>query len=130
MRPDGVLETSIYVDDLGKAERFYRDVIGLEVHSRVEGRHVFFRCGDAMLLLFDPEATLGVPADVPAHGATGPGHVAFGVETGCLEAWRDHLAGSGVPIEADHTWPNGARSVYFRDPAGNSLEIAERRLWG
>ena len=26
-------------------------------------------------------------------------------------------------------WPNGARSLYFRDPAGNSVEIAEPRLW-
>jgi catechol 2,3-dioxygenase-like lactoylglutathione lyase family enzyme len=26
-------------------------------------------------------------------------------------------------------WPNGAHSMYFRDPAGNSLEIAERALW-
>ena len=27
------------------------------------------------------------------------------------------------------TWPNGARSIYFRDPAGNSLECAEPGLW-
>jgi catechol 2,3-dioxygenase-like lactoylglutathione lyase family enzyme len=46
-----------------------------------------------------------------------------------IEAWREQLVKAGVAIEADFTWPNGARSIYFRDPAGNSVEIAEPRLW-
>lgn len=47
-----------------------------------------------------------------------------------MDAWRGHLEQSGVTIEADFRWPNGARSIYFRDPDGNSLEIAEPKLWG
>ncbi len=39
------------------------------------------------------------------------------------------LEAEGVAIEADFRWPNGARSLYFRDPAGNSLECAEAKLW-
>ena len=35
-----------------------------------------------------------------------------------------------IAIESEITWKNGARSVYFRDPAGNSLEFAEPKLWG
>ena len=53
-----IVETAIYVDDLGRAEAFYRDVLGLEVIGREEGRHVFFRVGDGVLLAFSPEATL------------------------------------------------------------------------
>ena len=41
---------------------------------------------------------------------------------------------AGVAIEADFRWPGGdgvpgARSIYVRDPAGNSVEFAEPRLW-
>ncbi len=39
--------------------------------------------------------------------------------------WKKH----GIAIEADFDWPNGAHSIYFRDPSGNSLEIAEPKLW-
>ena len=49
------------------------------------------------------------------------------------DVWMEaagRLEEAGVAIEADFRWPNGARSIYFRDPAGNSLEIAEPKLWG
>jgi catechol 2,3-dioxygenase-like lactoylglutathione lyase family enzyme len=130
MRPQGILETSLYVDDLDAAQAFYGDVLGLELHGRVEGRHVFFRCGDGMLLLFDPEATSRPAGMTPAHGARGPGHVAFSVEAGDLGRWRDRITAAGVAIEAELTWPTGVRSIYFRDPAGNSLEIGSPEIWG
>jgi len=134
MHPDGILETALYADDLAAAKAFYGTVIGLSVISEVAGRHVFFRCGDGVLLLFDPAATAQPPSDssmpVPPHGAHGPGHACFRVAGDALDGWRDHLEEAGIAIEADFRWPNGARSIYFRDPAGNSLEISEPRLWG
>ena len=130
MKPLTVLETSLYAVDLAAAEVFYRDVLELPLYSRQPGRHVFFRCGDAMLLLFNPEATVLPPGDVPAHGATGPGHVAFAVGDGDLAAWQAKLEQRGVEIEASLSWPNGGRSIYFRDPAGNSLELITPRSWG
>ena len=57
MSPDGILETCLYVSDLEAAERFYRDVLGLEFDSRQPGRHVFLRLGTQMLLLFLFNAT-------------------------------------------------------------------------
>ncbi len=79
-----VLETSLYVDDLDAAERFYHGVLELEVHGRHPGRHVFFRCGGGVLLVFAPAATAVATAvvdgtSIPPHGADGPGHVAFAV---------------------------------------------------
>ncbi|MEL7014227.1 MAG: VOC family protein, partial [Pseudomonadota bacterium] len=53
----------------------------------------------------------------------------FGASRDEIAAWRARLDAAGHPIEADFDWPNGARSIYFRDPAGNSIEIAEPRLW-
>jgi predicted enzyme related to lactoylglutathione lyase len=35
-----------------------------------------------------------------------------------------------VAIEKIVDWPGGGRSLYFRDPAGNSLELATPRIWG
>lgn len=46
-----------------------------------------------------------------------------------MDGMASRLLSHGVAIEADFLWPNGARSIYFRDPAGNSLECAEARLW-
>lgn len=130
---DGVLEACLYVNDLEAAERFYRDVLGLAYVSRISGRHLFLRCGGQMLFLFDPTATevenLDAPFPVPRHGARGAGHICLHTDAVGVARWRDHLEAKGVAIESDFAWPNGARSIYFRDPAGNSLEIAERRLW-
>jgi catechol 2,3-dioxygenase-like lactoylglutathione lyase family enzyme len=126
---EAIVETAIYVDDLDAAETFYRDVLGLEVIGREAGRHVFFRVGDGVLLAFNPEATLR--GDVlPSHGARGPGHFALGVRTDNLDDWRRRLEGHGVVIEKEVEWPRGGRSIYFRDPAGNSVELVTPGLWG
>lgn len=42
---EGILETSLYVDDLDAAEHFYAELLGLEVIISQPGRHVFLRCG-------------------------------------------------------------------------------------
>ncbi|MHB1561311.1 MAG: VOC family protein [Isosphaeraceae bacterium] len=125
-----VVETGVYADDLDAAERFYRDVLGLAVHMKEAGRHVFFQVGDGgMLLIFRPDETMrGSP--LPAHGARGPGHFALGIATADLDAWRIRLAQQGVPVEHEETWPGGGRSLYFRDPAGNSVELITPGVWG
>lgn len=130
--PPAILETALYAEDLDAAEAFYGGLIGLPVVIRVPGRHVFFRVGAAMLLVFDPRATARPPRSgppVPPHGAHGPGHMCFTAESDELDAWAKLLPAAGVAIEADFLWPNGARSIYVRDPAGNSIEFAEPRLW-
>jgi catechol 2,3-dioxygenase-like lactoylglutathione lyase family enzyme len=125
-----LVETSVYVDDLDRAERFYRDVLGLAPIGKEAGRHVFFRVGDAdVLLLFRADETLR-GLTLPAHGARGPGHFAFGVDAGTLDAWRERLAVHGVDLEKEMEWPRGGSSLYFRDPAGNSVELITPGLWG
>jgi catechol 2,3-dioxygenase-like lactoylglutathione lyase family enzyme len=131
MRPLGrVLETVLYVDDLDVASRFYADVLGLEQDSAQAGLFSFFKIGQAMLLLFDPKASATDRGSIPPHGAHGRGHACFAVAASELAPWRDRLESSGVAIEAVHDWPRGGRSIYFRDPAGNSLELATPLIWG
>ncbi len=130
-----MLETSLYARDLDAAERFYGEVLGLERIAKVEGRHVFFRCGPAVLLIFNPDTTSRVPTyvggrAVPLHGAEGAGHAAFAVAAEALERWKRRLAERGVPVESEVDWPGGGRSLYLRDPAGNSIELATPAVWG
>ena len=124
----GVLETVLYVEDLAGAERFYVGVLGFRKLSGEPGRSLFLRAGGSVLLLFRAEATER-PGPLPPHGARGPGHVCFHVPEGAYEAWKDYLPSRGVPLLQEQAWPAGGRSVYFHDPEGNLLEIADRDLW-
>ncbi len=135
MKPSAILESALYVTDLAAAEAFYAGILGLERIAASEGRHVFFRCGPGVLLLFDASATTEPPPPdarlpVPPHGAAGEGHLCFAATAGEIGPWKSFLEGKGVAIEADFEWPSGGRSIYFRDPSGNSLEFAEPRIWG
>lgn len=125
----GVLETVLYAPDLDAAERFYSGLLGLAVDSRKPGLFVFFRIGQAMLLVFDPVASRQ-NRQVPAHGTDGPGHLCFAVPEAELPAWRAQLQDHGFAIEHEERWPRGGWSFYVRDPAGNSVEFATPRIWG
>ena len=134
MTPTGILETVLYARDLCGIEEFYRRVLGLEPFAKAEGRQVFYKVGEQMLLIFNPLMTTKPPADdaklpVPPHGADGEGHVCFRASAGEIDKWLAHLEQQSVPIEADFEWPDGGRSIYFRDPSGNSLEFAEPKIW-
>lgn len=130
---EGVLEAALYASDLNAAEHFYGTVLGLERIARHDDRHIFFRCGQTVVLIFNADETVKAAPPgalpVPPHGARGAGHLCFRVSGDRLDEMVAKLTAAGVAIEADFRWPTGARSIYFRDPAGNSLECAEPKLW-
>jgi catechol 2,3-dioxygenase-like lactoylglutathione lyase family enzyme len=135
MHPQGILETVLYAPNLDRCVDFYRRAIGLTPFATEANRHVFFRCGDAVFLLFNPDTTSMVQttvagAPIPLHGARGAGHVAFRIAAAELPAWRAHLIANGVAIETEVHWPGGGQSIYVRDPAGNSVELATAAVWG
>jgi catechol 2,3-dioxygenase-like lactoylglutathione lyase family enzyme len=136
MQLDRILETVLYCPDLPAATAFYRDVLGLTPAIEPTERHAFFRCGSGMLLLFSPEITRradvvpAIGAPLPEHGASGHGHMAFAVSSEQFDAYKAQLAARGVAIEQEVAWPQGGRSLYFRDPAGNCLEFATPDIWG
>jgi catechol 2,3-dioxygenase-like lactoylglutathione lyase family enzyme len=130
LKIQAVIETAVYVDDLQAAEAFYHTVLGLPVLSKEPGRHVFFRVADNQVLLaFRAETTLKGDL-LPSHGATGPGHFALGVEADTFDAWRNLLQGHAVAIEKEVVWPRGGKSLYFRDPARNLVELITPGVWG
>ena len=126
----GIHETVLYAPDLDTTVGFYERVFGFP-RITLSDRGASFRVDNtSVLLLFQPElAADETDGKVPAHGATGPGHICFSCEPDGLGAWRARLKKLGIAIEMERDWPTGARSIYFRDPAGNSVEIADGDIW-
>ena len=129
MQPSKIFETVLYAEDLAAAERFYHEALGLEVLER-SNLTVVFRCGGGVLLIFDPRKSAAPDRDVPSHGTTAVGHIAFAAKPEDLDAWREQLRQAGVPIEREVDWDEGGHSIYFRDPAGNVVELAPPTIWG
>lgn len=127
-----VLETCLYADDLVAAEAFYRDILGLELHSKVAGRHLFFKLEGSMLLIFNPQASAKA-GDVPSHTGRAGGHACFAISDSELAAWETRLKAHGLSVTR-YTWANAegqsrGDSLYFTDPAGNVLELAPTSIW-
>lgn len=123
-----IIETSLYVNNIDEAEDFYSNLFGLKSYSKAAPRHVFFKIGEGMLLLFDANQSRS-GGSVPAHGMKGQGHVALAIQHDEIDFWKRRLRIQNVAIEQEVTWPSGGKSIYFRDPSGNSLELVTPDTW-
>jgi catechol 2,3-dioxygenase-like lactoylglutathione lyase family enzyme len=123
---EGILETVLYCTT-GTEEatrKFYQDVLGLR---RIGGSS--YRVGGDVFLLFNSDKS-GVQTEPPPHGASGGVHVCFLTSPDAYEGWKSKIAGSDIEFIQEITWDeSGFRSFYFKDPAGNLLEIADGDLW-
>lgn len=126
----GVLETVLYHEPAERAaiEHFYGELLGLPAVAGWEDG-IAFRIGGGVLLLFD-RVRLGLRAGpIADHGTSGAGHACLQTRNADdLERWRALLEAAGVEILHDHAWGD-RRSLYFKDPAANLLEIADGDLW-
>jgi catechol 2,3-dioxygenase-like lactoylglutathione lyase family enzyme len=130
---DRVIETCLHVDDLDRAEAFYRDALGLAPIAGDQRFRGFDVGGKSVLLLFrrgGTHQTVQLPGGtIPPHGGQGELHVAFAIAADELAAWEARLAAHGVAIEGRMVWPAGGSSLYFRDPDRHLLELATPGLW-
>ena len=123
MKLDGIGHVLLRVADLERARKFYTEVLGFEVMEQDPEHGGLFMAlaGHAHTLDLFPAAEPQAPPRAP--GSPGLGHVAFRVDSGAAlrEAYFD-LRDHGVTITraVDHV---SQRSIYFRDPDGNTLEI-------
>jgi catechol 2,3-dioxygenase-like lactoylglutathione lyase family enzyme len=129
-----LLESAIYVDDIRRSADFYIDLFGFPVLVRddrricaldVTGEQVFllFRKGETR----NPVITEG--GIIPPHDGEGEMHFAFGIDASTYEEWKSRLNGRNIAIESEVRWPHGGRSIYFRDPDNNCVELATRGTW-
>ncbi len=124
--------------DLNKTRDFWENVLGfrpvrcdiIKIKEGGEIRHIFFDTGrDQLVAFMEARDVPGVPVEYDAGINRGLGvpaafyHFAFeaGTETS-LEQKRQELTAKGVQVTeiVDHDW---AKSIYFRDPNGMSLEF-------
>src|SRR5437016_32340 len=84
------------VVDLDRAERFYTEVLGLEVAQRFGRHQVLLRCGVQMLALFE-RADLQPPVTDRIENPLGKGHHAFQVSPADFRAALDTFQTRGVP---------------------------------
>ena len=125
-----ILETVLYAENLEECHEFYTRVLGLEVILFDPERDIFLKCDGGVLIIFRASKTVVADAGVPPHGTSGVGHMAFAATDQEIDEWKLKFLENGVEVIQEVTWKNGARSIYFRDPADNVLEFATPRLWG
>lgn len=130
---DRVLETSLYVDDLDRAGRFYEQVLELRSLTSDARFRAYDVGGRSVLLLFRRGFTLETVrmpgGTIPPHDGHGPLHIAFAIAAAELPQWEARLAAHGVAVEGRTRWSRGGDSIYFRDPDGHLLELATPGLW-
>jgi lactoylglutathione lyase len=111
----GVYEIAIPVADLARAERFYREILGLEVGLRDDARRwLFLRAGGEAGMVVLQETPAGFPSM----------HFAFTVDGAEIDEAASQLVDHGVAVAGPHhhAWMP-ATSVYFEDPDGHQLEL-------
>ncbi len=96
--------------DLPRLERFYTDVLGLEVLRRDESRSVWLDAGGTILMLERRE-----PREPPIDPASME-LVCFAVTPPDARTLLERLAAAGIPVEG-----RTAFTVYFRDPDGRRV---------
>jgi catechol 2,3-dioxygenase-like lactoylglutathione lyase family enzyme len=130
---DRVIETCLYVDDLGRAAHFYEQVLELGLLTSDARFRAYDVGGKSVLLLFRRGATLQTVhmpgGTIPPHDGHGPLHLAFAVALDEMAQWEQRLRGQGIAIEGRTQWSRGGHSIYFRDPDRHLLELATPGLW-
>lgn len=113
---DGFAELTLQARDREALERFYVDLIELEVLAREEDR-TWLKVGEhARLGLWTPgEKEFGDEGGEHVHHA-------YSVSPGTLDALVERLRGAGVEVRGPVEHPGGDRSLYCEDPEGNLIE--------
>jgi catechol 2,3-dioxygenase-like lactoylglutathione lyase family enzyme len=117
-----IKETCLYVNNLVEAKRFYHEILELPLISYIPGKHLFLRVGESVLLLFNPEDSK-LKLSPPAHFGGGEQHFAFEINDEEYETAKQEIKSKGIKIIDEVLWQSGKKSFYFKDPAGNVLEI-------
>jgi catechol-2,3-dioxygenase len=126
MKINKVVARCIYSSGLDGMKRFYAGILGLPVVQEEKGKFVSLKAGRSMLLVFNPARTSVDNDSLPAHGAASPPaslHFAMEIEEHGYERWNDLLAKSRIAVEKEVSWKGRGRSLHFRDPAGNLVEL-------
>ncbi|MBI2361081.1 MAG: VOC family protein [Deltaproteobacteria bacterium] len=115
----------LIVEDLDRAVKFYREVLGLPLSHR-SGEYAQFATGGTRFGLYTRKGmgqTLGAPLAKPAEDAPG---FEIGFKVADVDKALQELVASGAtPAMPPTTRPWGQRTAYLRDPDGHLIELAQ-----
>ncbi len=113
---NGMRHIALEVPDLEACERFYTEIMGMEVLNRANENLVYLTCGNDNL-------SLG-RAKSPAEAGGCMDHFGFIADSKQdLEDWFQFMKARDVPLlDEPHDHKDGARSFHCTDPAGNVIQ--------
>ena len=113
--------TVIFVRDMAAMRRFYEDVLALSLQRELSPNWIEYVIGSNTLALARPSRTA---ADAPTPAGSASLQLAFKVSPAEVDACAEELVRRGVALMSPPTnQPFGHRTLFFRDPDGNLLEI-------
>ncbi|MCI0401441.1 MAG: VOC family protein [Gammaproteobacteria bacterium] len=115
----GLRHVALNVRNLEACERFYVDLLGMNVEWRPDANNVYLCSGNDNLALHR------TPNNQPLGGPQHLAHIGFIVKTPeQVDAWYAYLRSQGVTTKAaPKTHRDGARSFYCDDPDGNTVQL-------
>ena len=113
--------TVIFVRDMAAMRHFYEDILCFAPLRELSPQWIEYRVGANTLALARPSRTA---ADAPTPQGSAALQLAFKVSVADVDKCADELAQKGVALLSPPTDQSfGHRTLFFRDPDGNVLEI-------
>jgi catechol 2,3-dioxygenase-like lactoylglutathione lyase family enzyme len=113
--------TVIFARDMAAMRRFYEDILGFPLLRELSPGWIEYRVGGNTLALAKPSRTA---ADAPTPDGSASLQLAFKVSAGEVDQCADELVRQGVALLSPPTdQAFGHRTLFFRDPDGNLLEV-------
>jgi catechol 2,3-dioxygenase-like lactoylglutathione lyase family enzyme len=113
--------TVIFARDMIAMRRFYEEVLAFPLLRELSPGWIEYRVGDNTLALARPSRTAG---DAPTPAGSASLQLAFKVSAPDVDRCADELVRQGVTLLSPPTdQAFGHRTVFFRDPDGNLLEV-------
>jgi len=114
--------TVIFVRDMAAMRRFYEGVLGFAVARELSPGWIEYSVGGNTLALARPNRWTA--ADAPTPSGSAALQLAFKVAPAEVDACADELVRHGIALLAPPTnQAFGHRTLFFRDPDGNLLEV-------
>ena len=113
----GLHHVAMYVEDLAECEKFYIDLMGMQVEWRPDDANVYLTSGNDNLALHKANKTI--------DGRQRLDHIGFIMrQPEDVDQWYEFLLSHKVPMRTEpKTHRDGARSFYCEDPAGTVVQI-------
>lgn len=113
--------TVIFVRDMETMRWFYEGVMGFSLLRELSSNWIEYRVGGNTLVLSRPGLTA---SDVPTPYGSAALHLAFKVSAVEVDQCAEELMRQGINLLSPPTDRDfGHRTLFFRDPDGNLLEM-------